>query len=65
MDPWIRNSSEDVHLMTRYAIPSWNDPTRAIFRIVTYRYDPAITAFADTLEDKDMIVQDELNAYHP
>jgi hypothetical protein len=65
MDPWVRNSSEDVHLMTRYAIPSWDDPARAIFRIVTYRYDPAIIDFADTLEEKDMIVQDELYAYHP
>ena len=65
MDPWIRNPTGDVHLMTRYAIPSWNDPARAIFRIVTYMYDPAIIAFADTLAEEDMIVQDELNAYHP
>jgi hypothetical protein len=65
MDPWLRSSSENVYLMTSYAIPSWDNPARAIFRIATYRYDPAVTAFTDSLAEKDMIVQDELYAYHP
>jgi hypothetical protein len=65
MDPWIRESNGEAHLMTRYAIPTWDDPSRAIYRIATYRYDPAITTFADVLAEEDMIVQDELFTYHP
>ena len=65
MDPWVRGSEQLSYLMTNYAIPSWNDMARAIFRIASYRYDPALTTFADQLAEKDMIVQDELFAYHP
>ena len=65
MDPWLRGTNENVHLMTRYAVPTWEDPSRAIYRIATYRYDPSTAVFVDALDEKDMIVQDELFAYHP
>ncbi len=65
MDPWLRGSAENVHLMTRYAIPSWDDPSRAIFRIAAYRYDPAVTDYGEPVPEKDYIIQDELYAYHP
>ncbi|MDF1515641.1 MAG: hypothetical protein P1S60_17675, partial [Anaerolineae bacterium] len=65
MDPWVRTSNQLGYLMTSYAIPSWDDMARAIFRIASYRYDPALTTFADQLAEEDMIVQEELFAYHP
>lgn len=37
MDPWLTGPSQEAFLMTHYAEPDWDDPRRAIFRIVVYR----------------------------
>ena len=37
MDPWIQGPSQQAFLMTHYARSDWDDPRRAIFRIVIYR----------------------------
>jgi hypothetical protein len=37
MDPWLEGPSQQAFLMTHYAQPDWDDPRRAIFRIVVYR----------------------------
>jgi len=37
MDPWVKGPLQETYLMTRYALPSWDDPSRAIYRMVVYR----------------------------
>ena len=61
MDPWLLGSSQDVYLMTRYALPSWEGMERAIFRLAVYRYDLAGVPFAPKLEAP--IVQETLCSY--
>lgn len=45
MDPWIEGADQTAYLMTRYALPGWDGPARAVFRIVVYRYDRAGVPF--------------------
>ena len=47
MDPWMEGGSQGGFLMTHYARPDWDDPARAIFRVVIYRRkekEPSYTA---------------------
>ena len=37
MEPWVKGPLQETYLMTRYALPSWDDPSRAIYRMVVYR----------------------------
>ena len=46
MDPWSLNDNQTVYLMTRYALPTWDSPARAIFRLAIYQYDPGNVPFA-------------------
>jgi hypothetical protein len=36
-DPWLECG--EISLMARYALPSWDDPSRAIFRLAVYSVD--------------------------
>lgn len=65
MDPWIRGSSQDAYLMTRYARPSWDDPTRAIFRIVIYQVVGVEAIYPTPSVVSRSNVQDELYTYQP
>lgn len=65
MDPWIVGSNQEAYLMTRYALPSWNDPSRAIYRIAVYqRVDPDATYPASGITTRT-IVQEALYTYQP
>jgi len=63
MDPWITGSEQTAYLMTRYALPSWDDPTRAIFRIVIYRATGLEAPYPAPSVAPRSIVQDELYTY--
>lgn len=63
MDPWIVGSTQEAYLMTRYALPSWDDMARAIFRIAIYEVG-GTTQYPASALPKPSIVQDELYA-HP
>ncbi|HQE92185.1 MAG TPA: hypothetical protein PLH19_09970 [Anaerolineae bacterium] len=45
MDPWLAEPGHDLYLMTRYALPTWDGPARAIYRLAIYRYDLAGVPF--------------------
>ncbi len=61
MDPWLVEPGQDLYLMTRYALPVWDDPARAIYRIAIYHYDLAGVPFAPVAEAP--IVQETLCSY--
>jgi isoleucyl-tRNA synthetase len=61
MDPWLAEPRHDLYLMTRYAMPTWDGPSRAIYRIAIYRYDLAGVPFAPGAEAP--IVQESLCGY--
>ena len=65
MDPWIRGDSQEAYLMTRYALPSWDDPARAIYRMVIYQYLGADTTFPTPSLTGRTIVQEQLYPYQP
>ena len=65
MDPWIKGSSQDAYVMTRYALPSWDDPTRAIFRIVIYQAVGVEATYPTPSVISRSNVQDELYTYQP
>lgn len=65
MDPWIKGSSQDAYLMTRYALPSWDDPARAIFRIVIYQVVGVEATYPTPSVVTRSNVQDELYPYQP
>ncbi|MFN2109285.1 MAG: hypothetical protein ACK2UI_06450 [Anaerolineae bacterium] len=61
MDPWLVAPGHDLYLMTRYALPAWDAPARAVYRIAIYRYDLAGVPFAPEFETP--IVQETLCGY--
>lgn len=61
MDPWLAEPGYDLYLMTRYALPTWDGPARAIYRLAIYRYDLAGVPFAPGVEAP--IVQETLCGY--
>jgi len=63
MDPWIKGDVQTSYLMTRYALPSWDGPERAIFRIAIYRNVGAKAAYPTPSLTGSTIVQDELYDY--
>jgi len=40
MDPWLPEENNPVSLMMRYALPQWDSPARALFRVVAYQPVP-------------------------
>ena len=65
MDPWIKGDSQEAYLMTRYALPSWDEPARAVFRIAIYQaLGVSATLTASSLNER-AIVQEQLYAYRP
>ena len=56
MDPWIEGPSQQGFLMTHYAKPDWDDPRRAIFRIVVYRVSGEEASYVTTV--RTPVVQD-------
>jgi len=64
MDPWIIGSNQETYLMTQYALPPWDTPARAIFRIAIYRCDP-VGPYAPEAAPETPIVQKELCPYQP
>ncbi|MGC9521505.1 MAG: hypothetical protein ACP5HG_06440 [Anaerolineae bacterium] len=65
MDPWIQGPSQETYLMTRYALPSWEDPSRAIYRMVVYKVTeeeavPLIEALGARA-----LVQESIDPYQP
>jgi len=65
MDPWIRGDSQEAYLMTRYALPSWDDPARAVFRIAIYEFRGASATLTASSLNERAIVQDKLYTYQP
>ncbi len=65
MDPWITGPSQEAYLMTRYALPSWDGPERAIFRIAIYKYLGADAASPAATLTGRTIVQEQLYPYQP
>ncbi|MGC9467657.1 MAG: hypothetical protein ACP5HS_03635 [Anaerolineae bacterium] len=65
MDPWIKGTSQQSYLMTRYALPSWDDPSRAIYRIVIYEHLDSDEAYPAASATSWSFVQEELNPYKP
>ena len=63
MDPWISGPSQDAYLMTRYALPSWDGPERAIFRIAIYEYAGVEAAVPASALTGRSIVQEQLYPY--
>ena len=61
MDPWLVEPGHDMYLMTRYAMPTWEGPARAVYRIAIYRYDRAGVPFAPDAETP--IIQESLCGY--
>ncbi len=61
MDPWLAEPRHDLYLMTRYAMPAWDGPARAIYRIAIYRYDLAGVPFAPEMGAP--IIQEALCGY--
>ncbi len=62
MDPWLEGSSQEAFLMTHYARPDWDDPRRAIFRIVVYRMSGEQPSYATRY--RAPVIQDALCS-HP
>ena len=65
MDPWIKGSSQEAYLMTRYALPSWDDPARAVFRIAIYQFVGESTALTAQSLNERAVVQEQLYTYQP
>lgn len=65
MDPWITGSTQEAYLMTRYALPSWDDPSRAIYRIVVYQVVDPKTTYPTSGVPTRSIVQERLYTYQP
>jgi hypothetical protein len=65
MDPWITGPSQQSFLMTRYALPSWDDPTRAIYRIAIYQHPIPTRAFPAAGAVERLYVQEHLDTYQP
>lgn len=36
-DPWLPEGKNEIRLLSRYALPTWDDAARAIFRLAIYR----------------------------
>jgi hypothetical protein len=57
MDPWMADGYGITWMMPRYALPSWNDPARAIMRAIIYapikRRTPAFVATNDALRAQE------------
>ncbi len=65
MDPWIQGPNQESYLMTRYALPSWEDPSRAIYRMVVYRIiGEEAFALTQALAGRTL-VQESLDPYQP
>lgn len=58
MDPWLEGPSQRAFLMTHYARPDWDDPQRAIFRIVIYKVGDEGASYATTSQAP--VIQDAL-----
>ncbi len=65
MDPWITGSSQQSYLMARYALPTWDTPARAIYRMVIYRYKKTEVEFPAVSPSRRAIVQEGLDTYQP
>lgn len=65
MDPWVNGSSQESYLMTRYALPSWVDPARAIYRVVVYQAIAPETTYPTSLVTSRTLVQEKLYPYQP
>ncbi|MBN1248875.1 MAG: hypothetical protein JXC32_14535 [Anaerolineae bacterium] len=65
MDPWITGSTQESYLMTRYALPSWDDPSRAIYRIAVYQAVDPETTYPTSGVTTRTIVQEQLYTYQP
>jgi hypothetical protein len=65
MDPWIKGSSQQSYLMARYALPTWDTPARAIFRMVIYRYNGIEADYPVLSPSRRAIVQEGLDTYQP
>lgn len=65
MDPWIRGPSQETFLMTRYALPSWDDPSRAIYRMVVYRAVGLTLSGPAPGFSTQRYVQERLDTYQP
>lgn len=65
MDPWITGATQQSYLMTRYALPSWDIPARAIYRMVIYRYTEGEAEIQATNLSKRTLVQEALDTYKP
>jgi hypothetical protein len=63
MDPWIRGTTQQAYLMTRYALPSWDDLSRAIYRIAVYQFLGEDAAFEAPSLSGRAIVQEQLYPY--
>jgi hypothetical protein len=46
VDPWMPPGYELYWLMARYAVPAWDDPARAIFRLAMYSWPGRTSASA-------------------
>ncbi|MGC9347007.1 MAG: hypothetical protein ACP5JG_02615 [Anaerolineae bacterium] len=65
MDPWIAGPSQEAYLMTRYALPSWDDMSRSIYRIAIYQYGEEEAEFPVSTRPHLSIVQEALSPYQP
>jgi hypothetical protein len=65
MDPWITGPSQQSYLMARYALPSWDTPARAIFRMVIYRYNAVGAEYPAPSPSRRAVVQEGLDTYRP
>ena len=65
MDPWVSGPTQQSYLMTRYALPSWEDAARAIFRIVIYEVlEDGAKSSPPSLTGRTYI-QEKLDPYQP
>jgi hypothetical protein len=65
MDPWIKGSTQQSYLMARYALPSWDTPSRAIYRMVIYRYSDVGAEYPVQSPSRRALVQERLDTYRP
>jgi hypothetical protein len=65
MDPWITGASQQSFLMARYALPSWDTPARAVFRMVIYRYSDVASEYPASSPSRRALVQEGLDTYRP
>lgn len=65
MDPWIKGTTQQSYLMTRYALPSWDTPSRAIYRMVIYQYSETEAELPAANLSGRTLVQEGLDTYRP